>query len=346
MSRLYIDKKSNKVYLDYTDQFGKRQRKSLKINPEKGRIPAEARLIQKKVDAEISLGIFGIKKKPKKIVFEQFAEEYLNYVKVRKSQGQLSNEKYILKKLKTVLHPEYLNDITVAKADFFITQITPTMTANGVNWYIRGLKAIFNTALRWKYIEENPFLNIKRLSIELPLPRVLTIKEIELLYKTIQQNKSTLIPLFIFYLLTGCRLSEALNLNWDDIDFQKNTIIFRKTKTKKIRIVPMGEEIKKLLLGRKYEVTPFSGSRDNISKSFTEMFRLANIKNASLHSLRSTFASYLADSGIPEATNQKLLGHTSEVSRRHYLGFTQEMVQERLQKTEKKLINKLQINKK
>jgi len=61
-------------------------------------------------------------------------------------------------------------------------------------------------------------------------------------------RKNRLKPLYLFYLLTGCRRSEALTLKWTDIDFAAKSIYISGTKTDNAkRSIPLFPELEKLL---------------------------------------------------------------------------------------------------
>ena len=54
--------------------------------------------------------------------------------------------------------------------------------------------------------------------------------------------------LFRLLYATGMRISEALSIRNEDVDFSNNFIILRKTKNNKERIIPMNERLKEVLM--------------------------------------------------------------------------------------------------
>ena len=46
-------------------------------------------------------------------------------------------------------------------------------------------------------------------------------------------------PLFLFLMLTGCRVSEAINLKWRDVDLEARWLVLRDTKNGTDRGVPI-----------------------------------------------------------------------------------------------------------
>jgi len=56
-----------------------------------------------------------------------------------------------------------------------------------------------------------------------------------------------------FLKLTGCRLSEGINMKWENIDFRKELIYINNTKEHRIDTFPMYKELKEFLLSIKQE---------------------------------------------------------------------------------------------
>jgi len=122
----------------------------------------------------------------------------------------------------------------------------------------------------------------------------------------------------------GLRRGEIFNLQWSDIDFNRNLIsIVQKNdwspKTYQSRYVPISEDL--LMLLKKYSdnkkeeyiIKNKSGHKfdlDVATAYFIKIIKKLNLRG-SLHTLRHTFASHLAQAGESLYTISKLLGHTS-----------------------------------
>ncbi len=131
--------------------------------------------------------------------------------------------------------------------------------------------------------------------------------------------------MFMFALLTGCRVSEITHLCWQDLDFVKRTILIGsehfKTKTRKVRVLPihdalfrmlqvMAERAKSDFVFAKPNGLPYS--RTHISAAFKSTVRKLGLpEELHLHSTRHTFGSLLVQAGIPFYSVSKLLGHSS-----------------------------------
>ena len=142
-------------------------------------------------------------------------------------------------------------------------------------------------------------------------------------------HDATTIPLFKrmfeFAVLTGMRLGEILNLEWDGVDMEKRVIRISNTasfltKTGKSRVVPMSDRIVALLTEMKneredrtyvFELNGHRVSKSYVEHKFREYRKAAGIVDGvSFHSLRHTFATWLVQKGVSIFEVQKLLGHS------------------------------------
>jgi len=122
---------------------------------------------------------------------------------------------------------------------------------------------------------------------------------------------------------TGCRLSEILNLRYEDINFDTNLISLWVTKSSKPRSIPMTKRVGGILLARQEGnwAKPFSISIDQAQKGWSWVRRrmmLEDDREFVLHSLRHTCATRLLDRGIDLYTVKEWLGHsTIQVTERY-----------------------------
>lgn len=339
MSTLFI--RNGKIWINFS-QNGKQIRRSLKLNAINGKIPPEAKRIQQQIEEQLALATYGLTPiAPRRhITLGQFKTELLTHSTARKAKTTAELDRYRINTLIQFFGADRpLQTIDVRAADSFISSLIPNRKPYTVNSHIRSYRAMFNLALKWNYITANPFKAVGKLPVEDPVPRVLTAQELKQLIVTVVQFPK-LIDYFYFYLLTGCRLSEARQLNWSDIDWDRNTITIQRTKNHKSRVIIMAQKVRNLLLARRHLPMPFpeyANSKDELSKAFTALFRTAGVRRASLKSLRSNFSSYLAAVGMPQSINEKFLGHTELVSKRHYINFVENVVQDKIQQVEQLL---------
>ena len=204
------------------------------------------------------------------------------------------------------------------------------ISSNSIARNISSLKSFFRFLIKNNKIKESSVFNLKSPKLKKSLPRPINV---DLAIQVIKQaeeiegekwiglrNKAILI------LLYGCglRISEALSLNYDDVQNEDHILI--KGKGEKERIVPMMPYIKKGIENY-LEACPkeiISGEALFIGKRFSRLspriiqYALEKIRTAlslpetaTPHALRHSFATHLLDSGGDLRTIQELLGHSS-----------------------------------
>lgn len=169
------------------------------------------------------------------------------------------------------------------------------------------------------------FENVLKQGIDLPnpkknvsLPDILTIKEIRRILGSTSNIKHRL----IIKLLYGCglRVSEVVNLEVKDINFEESLIKINLAKGKKDRFVKIPESMKEELINycklynskilfpsnRGGELT-----KDTIQKIVQNSAKKAGIKKRVYpHLLRHSFATHMLEQGTDLRIIQKLLGHS------------------------------------
>ncbi len=212
----------------------------------------------------------------------------------------------------------------------------------GVNTNLRGLRTIFNFAVRKEYLRKSPLADVLPVKVTKSDVRYLNEDERAALYFAIErldlndEFQKDARDLALFYLYTGCRLSEALvpNLTWANNG--QNAVHFKQTKTSTARSISKGEMVKEILESRKHEPHgPFNFTKDQVYTRVKWLMRQACIEGASPHTLRKTAGSmfYLATRDIFAAS--RFLGHSSvRVTEQHYAGLIQSLQIENYQKFE------------
>lgn len=176
---------------------------------------------------------------------------------------------------------------------------------------------------------ENPTVKIETPQIRKSLPDFLTIDEVQELFDSISEDDSyELRDKTIFELLYSCglRISEAISLEFEDMDFD-NKIIRVIGKGNKERLVPIGSEALRLMkeylkksrpdiLGIRTSEFVFiskKGSQLNrksvwrLLKGYVQRTEIE--KNITPHTLRHSFATHMLEKGAELRSVQELLGH-------------------------------------
>jgi integrase len=140
-------------------------------------------------------------------------------------------------------------------------------------------------------------------------PRWLRLDEAE---RLIEACPPHLRPLVVFMLFTGCRVGEALWLDWREVDLSRSHAVFRRTKNGEARGVPLNERVVATLAnlphregnvflthtGRPYarpkqhDDGSDSGAGTSIASAFSGACRRAGIEDCHPHTCRHSFASW------------------------------------------------------
>jgi len=230
---MYISKRKNGFYfVEFIDPItNKIRRKTTKAKRKQ-----EAILFLKEFEKELDLN----KKNPPKMLLE-FAAEYSDFVRDTFSKKYLSSVQLSFRKMIEHLGDINLHVISTKDTQKFLT-VTHQRTKSGAELYHRTLKAAFNRALEWEYINTNPFLKIRLPRTYKSYPIFISKNELELILMDTQNN--LLEDLFTLGFYTGLRLGELVNMKWKWINLKQGFITVLNdqnfmNKGKKDRIIPM-----------------------------------------------------------------------------------------------------------
>ncbi len=212
-----------------------------------------------------------------------------------------------------------------------------------VNKNIRTLKSSLNRAVELGYLLKNPVSNVKQLREPERKVRVLRGMEIERLLVACHSIRwKAFVTLALF---TGMRLSELTALRWEDVDFQRKTVWVvntpgHQTKSKKNRTLGLMDKpaaiLKQLPNNGPHVFQTQDGDKwkNNIQRGFIAIVKKAGIKYCTIHDLRRTFITHLAESGVSAIVVKELAGHDSiETTLKYYTNISsavQRSAQEKL----------------
>jgi integrase len=117
-------------------------------------------------------------------------------------------------------------------------------------------------------------------------------------------------------LLSGCRLSEVLNLRWDDVDFERALLTLRDSKTGARPVwlnaaaLAVLEDLSRIRLGD-YVIAGDrpDAPRSDLNRPWRQIVKHAGLDGVTLHTLRHTNASVGVGAGIGLPLVGALLGH-------------------------------------
>jgi integrase len=123
-----------------------------------------------------------------------------------------------------------------------------------------------------------------------------------------------------FCLLTGWRRTEALNLRWSEVDFERGEVklLAGTTKNREPRVFPLYPQLrellqKRLVVGALDDTRVFGYSNGSaFSRTWKRACVKAGVKPVLLHDFRRPAARNMIEAGIDRQVAMKLLGHKTE----------------------------------
>jgi integrase len=269
--------------------------------------------VLRKRKTEVVEGKYLDIRKNEKIKFEDFADEYLRVHSAshKSYRGDFDN----IKTLKRYFCGRYLHEVTSLDVERFKAERAKEVSHATINRALAVLKSMYNRAIDWQKISNNPVKSVKLFKENNHRLRYLEKEEIRRLLNNCSGHTKDIV---LFALFTGCRKGEILNLKWTDCDFRRELIRLTKTKNSEVRTIPMSAQVKSVLIKRrKHPSSPYIFCKadgtpyGDIKTGFWTAVRKSGIINFRFHDLRHTFASHLVMSGVDLNTVRELLGHKS-----------------------------------
>ena len=262
-------------------------------------------------EEEVLRGKYNFEMEQHSPKFENFVRDYLEYAKINKRSW--IRDKQIIQHLLTHFEGLKLSQIFPDMIEAYKMARTKQVSPATVNREVACLKHMFNLAIKWKKTSINPVKEVRFFREEKHNLRWLTEREEE---RLLPKCFSHLRPVVIVAIYTGMRKGELMDLTWDKIDFDKNTITVDRTKIGEGRRLPMNKTMKETLLTLKLDRPDAKyvfGKRDepigNFKKAWNAAVRRAGIPQIRFHDLRHTFGTRLALKGVDIKTIMELMGH-------------------------------------
>ncbi len=219
---------------------------------------------------------------------------------------------------------------TLADLQHFQAALARSRKPGSVNTMISALRSAFAMAHRRGYIRSNPCAEMN----DLPNPnlsgtasalsrKILTRTEVARLLETARPGRDFTLYLLLYH--TGCRVSEALALRWEDLNLDGlfPTLTVLQGKGGKGRVIRLSERLRQTLADLQPPDAEPDGlvfatrtgrpmARNNAWTSLRRAAQRAGIdRNISPHWFRHAHASHALDGGAPVQSVKETLGHAS-----------------------------------
>lgn len=316
---MFIFKRNSIWYIEYVES-GKKKRISCKTKSKPDALKFlsnfKEHLKKEKVKTIPALPLTQFQDIYHKHLLSNFTKEYALFYKVTmKSLMKFTGD--------IQLNSLNLNDFQKYFNHFFAQK-------RGYNYY-RTLKVMMKKAIEWGYYDKsNPLDKIKLPKRQEVEPHHITLDEFNLIMSNVTPAEYVNIYTVLYY--SGMRSGEISKLKWSQIDFDKDVICLNETKSKRIRYVPIHPIVLNIFNNTK-RMTEYvfvnkwmnKIEQKNLSLQFKSAVKKTKEVNQDyhLHSLRSSFASSLANKNVSIQLVSKLLGHsTTKITEKFYMNIS------------------------
>ncbi len=242
-----------------------------------------------------------------KSAFAEFLHSKNNSAKKTIVMYRLAYEKLLL-----VVEPERkvtkITDRDFIELEILLKSPEYNLSENSISTYFRQLKTFWNWMVKKGYVPKQivPIRKQKEKPIE-SIPR----RDFEIILEFFKSKDINQYRFIKFLELTGFRKREAVNLEWENIDFTNKRIILRNTKARRIEEFPLYEVLEEFLLEFRKpsgKIFPYK-SGDSLKFWWRGMKKLK--MHYTIHQIRKSFATKLVNENISMFDAMKLLRHKS-----------------------------------
>ena len=192
------------------------------------------------------------------------------------------------------------------------------------NRQLASISSLYNYFKRQGLNVENPCTYESRRKMAQTQPKTLKAKDIAKAWEHAHGNAKTMLGILA---TTGIRIQELLNLKYEDIDFEDNTLRIM-GKGSKERTVSTTATVLHTLKGMRDEFDAhgrifWMGQRTARHMIYEALFPYCKSPNLNPHTIRHTFATELAKNGESTATIAKILGHAHIETSQKYINMAE-----------------------
>ncbi len=310
-------------YLRYKDSTGKTCHS--KIGKTTEVTLADARKEAKRLKAEIALGAnpaAAAKVQREVPTLAAFVKaDYLPHAESHKRSWKRDEELFRLRIL-PAFGAFKLNQLTrKGVQDFHASLAAQGLSKATADHHIKVLRRALNLAVLWGFIEKNPISGIELFNEDNRMENYMTDEELQRLLAVLRDDDNRAVSLVAMFLLsTGCRLNEALQATWRNVDRGQRVwrILAINSKSKRMRSVPLNDSALHVLdqLDTEGEFEHLFVNRQTrqpyttIMKVWERLRAKAGLPKLRIHDLRHAYASLLVSSNRTLYEVQQILGHS------------------------------------
>jgi integrase len=279
---MFLSKRGGIYYLWYVDERGKRQKVSTKATTK-----TEAVEFLRKFDEKEHVRQRSVKH----ITLNNFSALFLTYsASIHTPKTVEANRTALNEFMRFLGSTIVMQTITPSDCERFLAAKIIEASAWTARKYYLALGAAFERAKAWGHVTANPWRSVPKPKTLETLPTYFTREQFKALLAVIEDRNYR--ELVMVAALTGLRRGELLAMRYNWLDFSRNVLTVTnsetfRTKTGKVRVVPMCPEVLTILLSRRERMNSDCGfvfnwqgrplSQDRVSRKLKSAIKKAGL---------------------------------------------------------------------
>ena len=287
-------------------------------------------------------------------LLENYIRRYLQYLKIerRLSANTITAYERDLNRFITYLQTTSARDVSGLSTEI-IQEFQPwlsstTLSDNSIARTLASVRGFLNFLSNEEILRSDIDIIFTPTKLGFRLPKALSVGQTLKLVEVLSHSEVLLdmrdYALIEFLYSTGARVSEAVTLDVNQVNFDENVVVLT-GKGNKTRLVPLGSKAKAALERYLVRARPHlmksptsrvflnkSGKDLSRTSAFNVIQRAAKLSNIDIpvspHTLRHCFATHLLDGGADLRVVQELLGHQSIATTQIYTKVSMEKIRE------------------
>lgn len=257
--------------------------------------------------------------------------QYLQYKSQLVKPKSLKDYKIAINHFISIIGNITLNSLTEEHIAQYINAAQINLKPNTVMSYLNKVKIFLKYCHKQKYIDKLPEIKI---TYKKKVINIIPEDELNKFLEYLKQRNIKHYRFVYFLAHTGFRVNEAIQLRWENIDFNNNMIKLVDTKSKEEAFFPLTNTMKNFLLEfRKSSGKVFEFNSINSLYWFRKVFHKFFNHRYTLHDIRRTFCTNLLRKNVNPYKVMKLLRHKDfRTTIKHYANVELQSIADELEK--------------
>jgi len=257
---------------------------------------------------------------PLDITLQMYYDKMENILQCNLTKGTAKIYRLAVQNFINIIGNKLLSKYTMFDVEEFKAQRIKSGTSpSTVNMDMSTLKSLFNLAIQYEYLTKNIFAKTKKFKIMNKQIQTFTSEEMDIIINEPAKVNPVLIKcIYKFCRYSGLRITEILNIKWNDINYKENSIQITSHKIHRMFRININNKLKEILNElvkeqNEYIFHPYNGtSAPFLNRHLKRVIsKHPDIpQNLHIHNFRHTFITQKIQAGVPIAIVQSFVNHS------------------------------------